>query len=312
MGRIHHSGLASLLCVCLWARGANAKEVFRGAAARSGVFAPDAEGSEPIKSPPEWGSNIGPNAEQQEPGVAGTKPEPARLAEEGSGEEVETEGKEEEEKKEKEEGASVPIALLMLMGIIAGTTLLAMVNTAVPHISTRTVLILDNTIAIFLAVLWFQGMNDMLDALIPKHLHLDLVMIHTVLVLFLAFAIAWFLKSRNSAIAIFCGAGAHYTAFSGRHFALHMQSGHFKSAPIICTLGFFVLIVCLGLMGFGLYMLKRACGVRPGVESEDENKNRFVDRFDDIENDCAAMSLASYVVIVVLFWVTQEFPRDRD
>jgi hypothetical protein len=231
------------------------------------------------------------------------------VAEEGSGEQVESDGKKE---KTKEEGGSVPIAVMMLMAVIGGTTLLAMTHTKAAHIGTRTILVVDNVIAIFLAVLWFQGMDDLLDYAIPPQIHYGIVLVHTIIVLALAFAIAWALQSKTSGIAIFCGAGAHYCSFCGRKYALHLQKHHFPATPIICTLGLGVLMIGLGIFLAALYMLKRACGIKPGEESEDEAKNRFMDHFDDLENDFAAMSLASFVVVLTLFWITQQYPEDTE
>jgi len=296
-------------------RGAGAHEVFRKAAARGGNLGLLLEGSEPIQSSPEWGTKIGPMAEPGEAAPAGLakKDLENEVELEKEKEEKEKEEKEKEEAKEKkEERASVPIAALMLMGVVASTTILALMHSTAPRVAPRTLLMVDNIIAIFLAVLWFQGMDDMLNALIPKAFHVELVFFHTVVVMILAFATAWALKDRTKGIAIFCGAGAHYCAFSGRSWALQLQEGHYSMAPIWCTLGLFAVVVCFGVFGTALYMLKRACGIRPGEESEDEGRNRFMDRFDDVENDFAALSLASYTVVLILFWITQKYPEETE
>jgi len=335
LGRENLWGFALLICFCLLVSQASAKRDLHRTSIRARFLSLG-----PVVTSPEWGSKVGEPIAHEKPlsSAAEARIEPERLSEKGSSEQVaekekenENEikadskhGKEEkdekdrkEEKEEKdgeveEESASLPIVALLLMGVIGGTTMFAMMYTKAPHVASRTILTVDVVIAIFLAVLWFEGMDDMLEAAVPLHHHWAVVLVHTIMVLGLAFAVAWALKSKTSAIAIFCGAGAHYCAFTGRSLAMELQHAHFTSAPLVCTLGVLALVAALGLFGLALFMLKRACGIQPGEESENEAHNTFMDRFDDVENDFAAMSLATYVVILIQFWILQKYPEEAE
>mmetsp|Transcript_103968 Transcript_103968/g.324108 ORF Transcript_103968/g.324108 Transcript_103968/m.324108 type:complete len:491 (-) Transcript_103968:162-1634(-) len=245
------------------------------------------------------------------PEAAETKaPEPAEP------EKAEPEKAEEKREEAKSEGGGVAggeeagkcVALIVFVLVCLASPLYAMTQTTRPHVGNATVLVIDNIIAIFVAVLWFQGFNDLTHILPHMHHRVFLSVAHAVMMIMTFAGIAWATRYKATTIAILCGVGAHFCAFSSGHASLSVQAHFFKDHPIMCLVGFFLVFGTCVALGAVSYQIKRAMGMNPGVETSDEGHNTFIDRFDDVETDFGAMAMAMYWVMVVQFSIMGQWP----
>jgi len=203
--------------------------------------------------------------------------------------------------------------MLMISAIVIGSITFAMTQTAVPHVANATLLVVDRVAAIFLAVLWFSAFDDILQQLVPPSHHWWLLALEIVVVLCSAMGVAWTLRQKSFGLAAFCGVGAHFGAFMGTHFALNVQTNHFVISPIHTTFGLLVVAVLFFIVCAALFIIKKmVLHVKVGSESRDASVNEFMDRFDDLENDFVAMSLAAYWVMTIRFIITQHHPKDGE
>jgi hypothetical protein len=207
------------------------------------------------------------------------------------------------------ETASKAVVFLLFMGITLTTYTFAMTQNSSPSVANNTILVVDNITSIFLAVLWFQGVDDLTNALPEGHHQVLAAALHAVILLSVAFMIAWSIKRNGNGLAWFCGAAAHYCAFASVHAGSTVQDVAFSWSIFACIAGLVLVFAALCLLGGVMYFAKRALGLKPGEESDDEGENAFVDRFDDVEQDFAAVCMAAYWTMVVRFVIVGRYPE---
>mmetsp|Transcript_83720 Transcript_83720/g.194743 ORF Transcript_83720/g.194743 Transcript_83720/m.194743 type:complete len:483 (-) Transcript_83720:88-1536(-) len=216
------------------------------------------------------------------------------------------------EAKEHGEKQGKTLAILMVSSLICGSGVFALTQTKLAHVSNSSILVVDQVVAIFLAVLWFDAFDDVLDEVIHEHAQVTACVLHAIIILTCAVIAAWNLRSTSFGLASFCTVGAHFVGFMGQHSALEVQEGHFSLSPVVCALG--LLAVGLGifvLCALLFFVKKRAFGIDPASESSDEHVKSFVERFDDVENDFAAMTLSSYWTMTVRFIIVKQYPEEE-
>jgi hypothetical protein len=204
------------------------------------------------------------------------------------------------------------IAVLMMISIVFGSIIFMMSQTTAPHVANVTKLTLDLVMCIFMAVLWFQAIDDILTATVPGEHHVAISLIIAFGAITIAMFMAWSLKKRSASLAALCGAGAHFCAFMGAGLAVKVQKNHWIDSPMWCAVGF--LVVCALFAGIltVLYFIKKSCfGIRIGRDDR-AGVDEFMDRFDDLEGDFTALALASYWVLVLRYWIVGEYPEDAD
>jgi hypothetical protein len=200
--------------------------------------------------------------------------------------------------------------MLMLSGIIVGSSAFAMTQSTRPHVGNVAILVMDQVVMIFLAVLWFGAFDEILVAVIPPGHHWWLLLFNSVITLLIAIALAWTMRNRAFGLAAFCGAGAHFVSFMGVHFATTVQKNHFTFTPLHCVLGFAAIVLIFIMILSLLYVIKRAVfHIKVGSESPNEGTNEFMDRFDDLENDFMSVSLAAYWALCVRFIIEGTYPK---
>merc|ERR1719262_1095745 len=81
--------------------------------------------------------------------------------------------------------------------------------------------------------------------------------------------------------------------------------------PLFCAFGFiFIVGVFAGLLALLFVIKKSVFKVNVGSESRLEEVNRFMDRFDDVENDFMAVALALYWALTVRYIITNDYPDE--
>lgn len=224
----------------------------------------------------------------------------------------------EEDSKESEgkgctgERPSKPVVWLLFGGAILTAYGFAMTQTARPHVSNNTILVVDNIVSIFLAVLWFQAITDLTELIPEKHYRAKAATLNALIMLSSAFAVAFALRKGTESLAWFCGCAAHICSFSSIHAASTTHEHNFSDTLTLSFGGFFVVVAVLLVIGTTLYFVKKAAGIQPGVEDDDESKKRFLERFDDVETDFGGVCLAMYWTTSVRFAVVGEFPATEE
>lgn len=186
-----------------------------------------------------------------------------------------------------------------MMGTIVLLALLfALTNTGNTAARVYTWQTLDNVICIFLAVMVFQAVDEIvLDAHLIPHEHQVLGMVIYALVLFLlACACSFALKDRPSDLAIFVGSSAHFVSFGFMHAAdtaFEHHEGMLKAFVLLL-----VIYVVIAAIYVGAYQIKKALNVL-----EDDE---MMEKIDDLENDAGAMAAALSFTICVAYVITSE------
>lgn len=167
--------------------------------------------------------------------------------------------------------------------------------------------LIDQVTAIFLAVMYFQAFDDLLDFLdFGGHYKLLTSVAHAMVILCFALLLAYLLREQEVGLAILCGAGAHVVSFSSVHAATSAQH-HWLTLDyrwVTCLIGMAVLALALAVIGYCIWKGKQAVGV-----SKDDD---FMDKTDDLENDFGAMAFSVVWTMFVRFLLTGHHPVDDD
>jgi len=176
----------------------------------------------------------------------------------------------------------------------------AMANTSHRLISNFTWRTLDNIISIFLAVLIFQALDEIVydSGLIPPSHAVLGSFIYALVLLTIAVGVSQLLKGTPSNLAIFAASSAHFVSFGFMHastLGFEHHSSHWKHAVVI----FAVVLAIIGSVFVGSYHVKKKLGM-----TEDEE---LMEKCDDLENDAGAMAVSMSWTILVCYVMTNEF-----
>jgi len=185
--------------------------------------------------------------------------------------------------------------------------LFAMGSTENKEVRNYTWFLIDQVIAVFLAVMYFQAFDSLLNFHgLPIHNAVVIAVLHAVLMLAMALALSYYLRGSEVGLAIVCGCGAHVVSFSSMHAGVHMQT-HFMDvhfAWYTCIFGLAVLGLGFAFIGFLVYTAKKSANV-----IEDDG---FMEKTDDLENDFGAMSFAVVLTMFARFCLTGHHPEGEE
>jgi len=167
--------------------------------------------------------------------------------------------------------------------------------------------LIDQVVAVFLAVMYFNAFDSLLDfhnmgvanTAVASILHAL-----TMLVVVMGAAIA--LRKQEVGLAILCGAGAHIVSFSSIHAAAATQN-HWVSLSYsysACIFGLITLGFALAAVGYLMYTAKD----KMGLSKDDE----WMDKTTDVENDFGAMAFSVVFTMFVRFLLTGHHPVDDE
>lgn len=184
----------------------------------------------------------------------------------------------------------------------------AMASATNALIRSYTWFLIDQVIAIFLAVMYFQAFDSLLDfGSFQKHNEVLCSVIHAVLMLGMVLAVAVKLRNNDVGLAVFCGAGAHIVSFSSIHAAASVQNKVWLSWSFTwaaCIFGIIVAGLALLIIGYLVYSAKKKAQVL-------ENDS-FMDKTDDLENDFGAMAFSVVFTMFMRFIITGHHPVDDE
>mmetsp|Transcript_130789 Transcript_130789/g.419460 ORF Transcript_130789/g.419460 Transcript_130789/m.419460 type:complete len:545 (-) Transcript_130789:204-1838(-) len=196
-------------------------------------------------------------------------------------------GEEESEKSDEQEHAGHVLSVGMFGTVVTLAVSFGMASSKAVGgvVSDYTWVCLDRVVAIFLAVMWFQGFDELLDysALGPTHKTL-ISFAHAFALLAVAIFVSWKLRQNAILISVWCGCGAHYVAFASLHASTSTQeaysSSHGGAAKILV-----VLTVIYTLIAVAMHYLKKCAGL-----TEDDE---WMEKVNDVENDFLALGLSA-------------------
>jgi hypothetical protein len=198
----------------------------------------------------------------------------------------------------------------------------AMTQTKVPHVPLYTFLAMEQIVAVFVAVLIFQAVDDVADMLLTsKYIHVDvhehhslIIAVHSVcwliIAALIAFALPKFGPKGSKALPIFCGLGGHIMSFFAVHSVITGQEHHFSHSIAWCIAGFFLILVISALLMVASFVSKRVVlGTYPSSSNLTEEEAEWVENADTIEDDFIAMALATWLTLLIRFMILGRYPH---
>jgi len=184
----------------------------------------------------------------------------------------------------------------------------AMANAGNVLVRSYTWFLIDQVIAIFLAVMYFQAFDSLLDfGSLDTHSHVLASIVHAVIMLTMVLVVAYRLRRDDLALAVLCGAGAHIVSFSSIHAAATVQNKWWMSVSYnwaMAIFGMFVLALGLATIGYLVYTAKKRANLL-----EDDG---FMDKTDDLENDFGSMAFSVVFTMFMRYLLTGHHPVDDD
>lgn len=203
------------------------------------------------------------------------------------------------------------VAFLLFGFIILSAVLFAMGQTKVPHVKEYTFLGLELFQQLFLAVMMFQAVDDLVDAFIDDrhHHHHGLVSLHAILWVIVAAIVAWAVQDDRMALSLISGIGGHFFSFFSAHAVLSVQERYFSDHVHMCGTGVLCTIIAVLAFFTMMYFVKGCLGAYPESDGEEEELPEWAEKICDVENDFGAMALAVSVTMCVRFMILGRYPH---
>jgi len=196
------------------------------------------------------------------------------------------------------------VSHLILGGIIFATIFFFMSQYSAGT-KAMTMQIIDMVTAIFLAISWFQGFDDLLHLYRFEENHVVLAgLCHALFLFTLVCLVAWSLRKEGErTMPVFAACGAHYVSFSIIHVTGKTQEAFFDTSEILCFASVLVIMcIFLGLVVVFHQLRKRAS----------ETDKEWVEVVEDVENDLTAMGVAFAFTMAVRYLVCGRYPPLED
>lgn len=179
--------------------------------------------------------------------------------------------------------------------LICGATVLWMqyfTMTKSEELSVRTTFynMTEHVWAIFIALLWYQAVNDFFEWADMSGGFVVLgAILNTVLIFAAWLAIAWWLckKDKEDLLWTTTACGAHFVAFTAVHAGGMMQARLFSAHLLWCIVSLAVLL----LLSVAISFLARFALKRP-LESNKGIRSKFLEKLEELEDDVCGMLMA--------------------
>merc|ERR1719271_1190418 len=146
---------------------------------------------------------------------------------------------------EDHEAAALPIAVMMVSAILIGAVIFAMTHARNVYLAENTFLLVENSLAVFIAVLWFQAIHEVFELSQIQFGKVFASAGHAAIWLILMVSLAWFVRENPPAFATVASVGAYIAGFAAAHAAYTSQKHYFSQHWLQCIIGIIVLIVMI-------------------------------------------------------------------
>jgi len=209
--------------------------------------------------------------------------------------------------KEGEGRASSTWAISFFANVAMLAVVFAMASTKNDMVRNYTWFLIDQVIAVFLAVMYFQAFDSFLDFnRLGVHNTVVASILHAISMLAIAIILAYKLRRHDVGLAILCGCGAHVVSFASIHAAAGFQNYllGFSYANTTCIFGIAVLAIALLVIGFLVHTAKK--------RAQALEEANFMEKSDDVENDFASMAFSVVWTMFVRYLLTGHHPVDDE
>jgi hypothetical protein len=223
------------------------------------------------------------------------------LSVEGEGDSKKTADVEYEKPTEMEEEIGQVATIVILGTLMVGAITFFLLMYGDPKLCLSTWQTIENVAAIFLAVMWFQAFDDMMQAGgWEAHHEVLAALLHTLVLLSICVVLSWTVRDKHKYLTAFTAIGAHYISFAGLHFQQSAQDTFFSWHWALCLLSVVVFLLLLVGLGFLDHF------VRSKAHMEHEE---FEDSIDDVQNDVGGMILAFAWTTFVRYLILGRYPE---
>jgi len=208
------------------------------------------------------------------------------------------------------------VAYLLFSCMILSAVLFAMTQTSLGLVAPYTLLAVENIVAVFVAVMMYQALDDITDQILDLSSRTLSACIHAVFWLVVCAFVAWQVRGRGRSLDVCCACGSHFVSFFSLHAALLTQEHYFSSSLALCFGGIVFAIAILTVLSLLGYFVKRSMGVLPGNPSvgistreiQDTNAE-WLENVDDVENHFAGMVCSVMCTMFVRFLILDRYPH---
>jgi len=200
------------------------------------------------------------------------------------------------------------LSYLLIASVIIISAVFAMTHGSNRRLANYTTLAVENTLSIFIAVLWFQAFHTIIENFERDHHQVLLSIMNSLLWIILMIVLTWVFRWRGILLATIAQVGAHIVAFSATHSTYISQKHYYSKHWITCLYGLVVLLVFVFILAVVFFIIKKLLFHDPSEESEDHHVNNWAENIDDIETDFFALAVAFAITEFVRFLIVGKFP----
>jgi hypothetical protein len=192
------------------------------------------------------------------------------------------------------------VAMGFAATVIIFFVVFAMANSSNRRLSMFTWRCLDNVISIFLAVLIFQAIDELVIdyGLLPKSHIVMASFIYATLLLCSAVGFSLLFKGSPANLAIYAASSAHFVGFGFMHASTlgfeHAAECRWSALKVFIAICFLLPCLYIALFYFKLHL---------GITSNPE----LLEKVDDVENDAGSMAFSISWTLMFCYWLTGAF-----
>jgi hypothetical protein len=207
--------------------------------------------------------------------------------------------------------APKPVATLMISALIIICLIYGMTHSVNDRLADVTFVAVDNFLAVFLAVLWFQALHAQINDIRGLHSKILASFAHALCCLFLFVSLAFMVSRRPAMLATVASCGGYIIAFASTHAAYVSQKYNFSMHWLQCLIGIGMLMLVMFLLAITFHFVWKSFFHEKGVESDRKNVNDWAEHAESMENDFAAMPIAVALIELVHYLLDGEYPDIR-
>lgn len=190
----------------------------------------------------------------------------------------------EEAKEEIEEESGKASALMIFGSVMLSAYLFFLANHGDKQVALWFWHTAENIIVIFLAVLYFQAFDDLLEVNgFASHHKVWAGLLHILFVFAVFVGLVWTVKDRHRLLTAYTGIGAQYVMFAAVHFGISTQEAYFGMGPLMTFFSVILFFVFVAACSVGFFFLKSKLFNESAEEAARLHHQDFEDSVDEME-----------------------------